>query len=237
MVHCALTHASSVVVTPLASATRPRLTAHSANTIAAVARNVPARSAHAAASSSARTLRPLHLPPAAILCVFMLPPATHLLRSARHRSRRLAATGAVAPRLIHNTPKMGDASANVLAKGMNVWIPNPADKDPKAAPFLAAQLKPLQLTALAAPQLPRAPKVVACAPADGSLVQAPIKPEADDALIAPESAGEVLVFTMVNDSGTEEHVIALLDAHRCFNFRKSDIEIVFDNANGEAEVE
>ena len=35
---------------------------------------------------------------------------------------------------------MGDASANVLAKGMNVWIPNPADKDPKAAPFLAAQV-------------------------------------------------------------------------------------------------
>ena len=97
MVHCALTHASSVVVTPLASATRPRLTAHSANTIAAVARNVPARSAHAAASSSARTLRPLHLPPAAILCVSTLSPATHLLRSARHRSRRLAATGAVAP--------------------------------------------------------------------------------------------------------------------------------------------
>ena len=50
MVHCALTHASSVVVTPLASATRPRLTAHSANTIAAVARNVRARSAHAAAT-------------------------------------------------------------------------------------------------------------------------------------------------------------------------------------------
>ena len=47
---------------------------------------------------------------------------------------------AVAPRLIHNTPEMGDASANVLAKGMNVWIPNPADKDPKAAPFLAAQV-------------------------------------------------------------------------------------------------
>ena len=93
MILCALTHASSVVVTPLASATRPRLTAHSANTIAAVARNVPARSAHAAASSSARTLRPLHLPPAAILCVSTLSPATHLLRSAR----RLASTGAVAP--------------------------------------------------------------------------------------------------------------------------------------------
>ena len=75
-------HASSVVITPLASATRPRLTAHSANTIAAIARNVPARSAHATASSSARTLRPLHLPPAAILCVSTLSPATHLLLAA-----------------------------------------------------------------------------------------------------------------------------------------------------------
>ena len=85
MVHCALTHASSVVVTPRASATRPRPIAHSrrsANTIAAVARNVPARSAHAVASSSARTLRPLHLPPAAILCVSTLSPATHLLLAA-----------------------------------------------------------------------------------------------------------------------------------------------------------
>merc|ERR1719263_179845 len=31
--------------------------------------------------------------------------------------------------------------------------------------------------------------LLTCAPADGSLIQAPIKPEADDALIKPESAG------------------------------------------------
>ena len=33
------------------------------------------------------------------------------------------------------------------------------------------------------------PNLLTCAPADGSLIQAPIKPEADDALIKPESAG------------------------------------------------
>ena len=66
------------------------------------------------------------------------PPAKLLAIQLIHTFGSLIA--ADAPRLIHNTPEMGDASANVLAKGMNVWIPNPADKDPKAAPFLAAQV-------------------------------------------------------------------------------------------------
>ena len=55
--------------------------------------------------------------------------------------------------------------------------------------------------------------------------------------LAPEDAGEVIVFSMINDSGAEERVVSLSDAHRCFNFRKPEIEIILDTANGEAAVE